>query len=467
MVEREEKVVSKEIVLLVATLSSFLVPFIGSSINVALPSIAKTFSISTLTLSWVALSYLLTTSMFLIPFGKLADIYGRRKIFLYGVSLYSFASLLATVSISASMLIFSRVLQGIGASMMFGTSVALISSVFPEKERGRALGITSIGTYLGLSLGPFIGGFLTQHLGWRSIFLVNVVIAVVIIPLVLWRLKGEWTGSSNEKFDIIGSIIYSIFILALMYGFSVVSSPIGFPLIILGLIFLVLFVWWESKVTDPVLDTRLFMSNRVFAFSSLATLINYSATFAVGFVLSLYLQYIKALSPQVAGIILTSQPLMMVIVSPNAGRLSDRIEPQIIASLGMFITTTALFMLFLLNLQSPIWYVILSTSTLGLGLGSFASPNTNAVMGSVEKRYYGVASATLGTMRVLGQTSSMAIATMILNIYNGKTKSIGKNPLLFINAMKTIFLIFAVLCFIGIFLSLARGKTKEFTNKTA
>jgi len=452
--------VNKKSTLLVATLTSFLTPFMGSSVNIALPSIGKEFLMDAVLLSWVATSCLLSSAIFLVPFGKLADIYGRKKIFLYGILIYAFSSFLSAISTSAIVLIFFRILQGIGSAMTFGIGVAILTSVFPAGERGKVLGINVAAVYLGLSLGPFFGGSLTQHFGWRSIFFVNAFLGFITIILVLWKLKGEWAEARGEKFDIIGSVMYSISLVAIMYGFSVLPSISGLWLALGGVFVLLLFVGWEMKIESPVLDVNLFKKNITFAFSNLAALINYSATFAVGFLLSLYLQYIKALSPQSAGLILTLQPVVMAFFSPFVGELSDKFNPGIIASAGMALTDISLLLFVFLNEKTPLEVIVINLILLGLGLALFSSPNTNAVMSSVERRFYGVASATLGTMRLTGQMLSMGIATLMLAIHTGRAQVTPQTYSLFLASVKATFITFTVLCFFGIFASLARGKVR-------
>ncbi|MGQ9625907.1 MAG: MFS transporter [Anaerolineae bacterium] len=443
--------------LLIATLGSFLTPFMGSSINIALPSIGKEFSMDAILLNWVATSYILAAAMFLVPFGKLADINGRKKIFIYGMLTYTLASFLCVISTSAIFFICFRILQGIGGAMIFGTAVAILTSVFPAGERGKALGINVASTYFGLSLGPVLGGFMTQHLGWRSIFFVNVPLGLIVIALIFWKLKGEWAEAEGEKFDFIGSAIYSFSLVAIMYGFSLLPAMSGAWLILAGALGILSFIRWEIGAESPVLNVNLFKNNKVFTFSNLAALINYSATFAVGFLLSLYLQYIKVLSPRDAGLILVSQPIVMAVLSPFAGRLSDRIEPRVIASAGMALTVLGLSLLTLLNENTALEFIMASLILLGFGFALFSSPNTNAVMSSVEKRFYGVASATLGTMRLTGQMFSMGIAMLIFAIYIGKVQITPEYYPNFLTSVKTAFIIFAALCFGGIFASLARG----------
>ncbi|MEM3383765.1 MAG: MFS transporter [Nitrososphaerales archaeon] len=451
---------NKRVGLLVTTLASFLAPFMISSINIALPLIGKEFATDAILLGWVTASYLLATAIFLLPLGRIADIYGRKRIFLYGISIYTISCLLLTVSPNIIALIFFRFLEGIGSAMILGTGVAILTSIFPFSERGKALGINVTAVYLGLSLGPFLGGFLTQNFGWRSIFLVNVPLGSIIIILSFWKLKGEWAEAKGEKFDFLGSIIYGITLIAIIYGLSLLPATLGAWLILFGVLGILVFVKREMKLRSPVLNINLFKNSRVFAFSSIAALINYSATFAVGFLLSLYLQYIKELTPQSTGLILVSQPVIQAIFSPFAGWLSDRIEPRIVASIGMALTTIGLSLLTFLNEKTTIEFITSGLILLGFGFALFSSPNTNAVMSSVEKKFYGVASAMLGTMRLIGQNLSIGIAMLIFAIYIGRVQITPEYYLLFLMSIKAAFIIFSFLCFIGIFASLIRGKVR-------
>jgi len=450
---------TKRVVLIIAVMSSFLTPFTSSSVNIALPSIGTQLSLNAVALSWVATAYLLAAAAFLVPFGRIADIHGRKMIFRWGIIIDAVASILCAVSNSGEWLIIFRALQGVGGAMIFGTGIAILTSVFPANERGRALGISTAAVYTGLSAGPLVGGLLTGHLGWRSIFILNALLGLVIIVVVFWKLKGEWAEAKGESFDYIGSIIYSLALVAVFYAFSVLPALWGIWLIIIGVIGLAAFIRWEMRQRYPVLNIGFFRNNTVFAFSNLAALINYSATFAVAFLLSLYLQYVKGFSPEHAGLILIAQPVVMVICSPIAGSLSDRVEPRLVSSIGMALTTAGLVMLIFLNNVTGLPFILASLIVLGLGFGFFSSPNVNAIMGSVERKFYGVASGTLGTMRLTGQAFSMGMALLLFALYIGRVQITPEYYPLFLKSMKIAFSISAALCFAGIFASIARGKT--------
>jgi len=452
--------VNKNVVLLITTMSSFLAPFMGSSVFIGLPSIGKEFSMDVVLLSWVSTAYLLAAAIFLVPFGKIADIYGRKKIFQYGIAIDIIASILLVFSFNEMELIALRVIQGIGAAMIFGTGVAILTSVFPPGERGKALGINVAGVYLGLSLGPVVGGFLTHYFGWRSIFASYLPLELIILALTLLKMNGEWADAKGEKLDIVGSSVYGFSLAAMMYGFSILPGIQGTQLILASVLGLAAFVKWEMKARFPVLDMNLFLKNMVLTLSMLAALINYSATFAVAFFMSLYLQNVKGFDPQTAGLILVAQPVVMAAFSPVAGKLSDKIEPRLVASAGMAFTTAGLLLLGFLNVGTPVEYIVASLIILGFGFALFSSPNTNAVMSSVEKRFYGVASATLGTMRLTGQMLSMGIATLIVAVYMGNVQITPEYYPLFMKSANAAFMVFAGFCFVGIFASLARGKVR-------
>ena len=450
----------RRVVLLVATIAYFIVPFMASTVNIALPSLGKELSLDAVTLGWIATAYLLSSAALLVPFGRIADIYGRRKIFTWGIGIFTLSSLLCGLANSATMLISCRVLQGIGGAMIAGTALAMLTTVYPANERGRVLGIIVAAAYVGLSLGPVLGGVLTEHLGWRSIFFVGALLGLLVLGVVLWKLKGEWTGAKGERFDFAGSVVYVLGLVALVYGFTLLPAMSGVWLIVGGAVGLTAFVRWEMKSKSPVLDISLFRNSRAFTFSNLAALINYSATYAVTFFLSLYLQYLKEFSPAHAGLILVAMPAVQAIFSPLTGRLSDRIEPRLIASAGMVLNTVGLVMFIFLTEETSLKLIIGNLILVGFGYALFVSPNTNAIMSSAPKTAYGVASATLATSRQVGIVLSMGIAMLMFALYMGRVEITPEYYLLFQQSMKTSFIIFAVLCFGGIFASLARGKVR-------
>jgi EmrB/QacA subfamily drug resistance transporter len=452
--------VNKRPALFITTLASFLTPFGISSVNIALPSIGKAFSIDAILLSWVTTAYLLTSAMFFVPFGKIADIYGRKRLFTCGILTFTLASVGCAMSNSAGMLICFRVLQGIGASAVYPIGAAILTSTFPVRELGRVLGINGTAVYLGFSSGPFLGGLLTQYFGWRSIFLVNVFVGSVLILLIFLKLKGEWREAEEEKFDLTGSVLYSLILFLIMYGFSQLSTLQGIGLVLAGFLITLLFIKWEMKMRNPVLEIQLFRKNRAFTFSNLAALIHSSASFAITFLLSLYLQYVRRLTPESAGLILIAQPIVQALCSPYSGKLSDRIEPRIVASIGMALTGVGIGLFTVLDEKTPLLVILGNLILLGFGYGFFSVPNSTSVMSSVESRFYGVASGTLSTMRITGTTFSMGIALLIFSIYLGKVQITPDTYPVFLRCIKLAFAFSTLLCFGGVFASLARGNIR-------
>jgi len=453
MIEAREK----RIILIVAALASFLVPYTGSSITVALPAMASQFHADAVTLGWITSAYIISAAVFIVPFGRYADIVGRKKIFLVGILIYTIASLACACAPDEGILIAARFIQGIGGAMLFATSLAIVTQVYGPGERGAALGITIATVYAGLSLGPFIGGILTDRFGWPAIFLINIPLGLLTIVLTLKEVHHEWADAAGEIFDRYGAILYGIMLFCLIYGMLLFPDPSGFAWIVAALVLGIAFFWWERRTPGPLLDLSVFSNNRTFVFSNIAAMINYGATFGVGVLLSLYLQYIQGFSAESAGFILVAQPVVQMVFSPIAGRLSDRIEPRIVSTAGMALTTLGLSFFIVLTPSTPLWVIIASLMVLGLGYGLFSSPNTNAIMSSVEKKHLSLASGMNATMRSLGQLLSMAIAMFCFAIFIGP---VSVTPAVYPQLMTSIviaFIIFTLLCIIGVAASFVRG----------
>lgn len=457
------------IALLTTTSASFLTPFISSATNIALPKIGLEFALDTVMLGWVQTSFLLTTGIFLVPFGKAADTLGRKRVFVTGLVVYTLASLFASIANSAVVLITFRIFQGIGGAMLAATSVAILSSVFPPRERGRVLGINVASVYTSIALGPFLGGILTEHFGWRSVFLVNVPVGLITLLLTL-RLRQEWRGSPGEKFDFLGSTLYGLSLAAIMWGTLSTSSygaglhsPPAYVLAI-GLSLMIGFAVWEMRIKNPVLDIRLFVQNRTFSLSNISALINYGATYALSFLLSLYLQVVKGMPPQLAGTVLVAQPVVQALLSPVAGWLSDKVSPGVVASVGIALNSLGLLILSTIDVNTEISSIILMLVLMGIGFALFSSPNTNAVMSSVGRERFGVASAILSTMRTLGQTFSIAVATLVLSLFIGSEVLSPSDLGGFITGMHSAFLIFAFMCAVGVVTSIYRELPRKPPN---
>jgi EmrB/QacA subfamily drug resistance transporter len=430
------------------------------ALNVALPTIGREFGANAVLLSWMVTAYVLAAAAFSVPFGRIADIVGIKKIIITGTIIYTLSSTVASFSNSSVMLIICRSIQGMSAAPILVNCPALITAVFSAVERGRALGINVTAVYLGFTAGPFLGGILTGYFGWRSIFFMNIPISLLVILLLLWKVKGEWCECKGEKVDYVGWIIYGLALMFFMYGFSLLPKFNGAILILIGIIGLGFFVRFENRVESPMFNVNIFKGNRTFVFSNLAALINYSAVFAAAFLLSLYLQYIKGLTPGQTGLIMIAQPLVQAIFSALAGRLSDKMEPHLVSSMGMALTCLGLLVCVFLSHNTSLWQIITALTLIGAGGAFFAPPNMNALMGSVAPKYYGVASAAMSTVISIGQMLSMGIAMVVTAIVSGGASITPEHYSGFVTSTRIGFTIFTILCFSGIFVSLFRGKLR-------
>jgi EmrB/QacA subfamily drug resistance transporter len=459
---------AKRIVLIVATFGSFMTPFDGSVVTLALPTIGKELGGDVILLGWVVTAYVLGLTICVIPFGRLADIRGRGRIYVLGVGLFTFASALCGLAPSLYALIATRIMQGIAAAMMAGNSIALLTGVFPPNERGKVLGINTGTVYVGLSVGPSLGGFLVEHLGWRSVFYVNVPIGIVVVLLALLKLQREDIDRKAERLDPAAIVAYGLALFMIVLGLTLSEGQVSMlsgSLLTSGFAVLAFFLLYQRRLESPLLDIRLF-TNTPFAFSTLTALLNYSSVFGVSFILSLYLQLVPGFSASQAGLIMLGQPVMMAAFSPVGGRLSDYFEPRIVSSIGMSIVAASIFSLSRLGAAGHWWDVAARLMILGLGHAFFSSPNTNAAMSSVGRKQYGIAAAILSTFRFTGQAVSLAIATSVLSAHLGgvalSARSDARVPAeAFMAGMKSALTILAAICAMGVFTSLIRGRIRE------
>lgn len=443
-----------------AGVASFAVPFMASAINVALPSIGTEFSLSAVAQGWIVTAYILATAVGLLPAGRIADMVGKKEIFVLGMAVFALGSMVSALSTSYAVLLASRIVAGIGSAMSFATGTAILMSVASLQERGRVLGWNVAAVYIGLSLGPTLGGIIIHELGWEWVFGIGALAGLLTVVLAAWALKRESADSRGESLDVTGAMFWCVALIGLLYGLTRLPMPLGIALVGLGSFCLAAFVWWEYRSKSPLLDVSAFSQNPAFIFSNLAALINYSSTMAVVFLLNLYLQYQRGLTVRQAGLILVIQPIVMTIVSPISGRLSDRIAPGKLASTGMALTVVVLVAFSFLGRDTSLWLLGAGLAVLGLCFGLFSSPNMNAVMSSVGKKHYGVASSTLATMRVVGQALSMGITTLIMALYLGSAKITPDNLPAFMRSMRVAFAVSAILCVAGTFASMSRGRAK-------
>ena len=447
----------KRSTLLAAVISSFLSPYLSSAVNVALPAIQEDLSTTAVQLSWIAAAFVLLNAMLALPLGKASDIWGRKRVLAGGIALITVCSAICCLVEDPRTLIALRALQGAASGAVAVTSMAIVTSVFPPEERGAAFGLVVAAVYTGLSAGPFVGGVLTGYFGWRSVFLSVSLLGAAAFLWIVTGLRGEWADAAGQKLDVTGCLLYACGLFGITFGASNLPGIRGAALLAGGVGVIALFVRREYRVDHPLLDMRLFLENRVFAFSSLAALIHYAAVFAVTMLMSLYLQFVMGLRPQTAGLVLLAQPVVQALFSPAAGRLSDRMDAGRVASAGMAVTAIGLGMLLLTGAGTSIVYVVCALLILGFGYAIFSSPNSNAIMGSVSRRHYGVASSVVTTMRAVGMSMSMAVATVTISFFIGEAAIDQSNISSLLQTMRVCFGVSIVLCCLGIVASLARG----------
>ena len=458
MMKKQQQIKILWPILLTTMFASFMNPYMLAAVNISLPQIQYQFVCSAKTLSWVSNSFLLANAIVLLPLSRAADIWGRVRFFKIGLYVFALFSLLSGLSNSAVMLLSMRAFQGVGAALMHVTGVAIITECYPPNKRGYALGLNIGAVYAGLSMGPFLGGIITQIGGWSLVFLSVVPLAVITIILSHVNLRNVNIAKNHGAFDLKGSFLYAVSIFLFIYGGGRIDEMQGVVLFVAGLLMFLLFYLFEKRTQNPILNIKLLTSNRKFTFSNLAAFIHYSSIFGVSFILSLYLQFAKGLSPAQTGTILLAQPLVMVFTAPFTGRLSDKINPAYLASAGLMVTFVVLAVMSFLTLQTSVVYVVVLLAFLGLGFGLFTSPNTNSVMSAVDKKQYGIASGINATMRVFGQTISMMMVTVFITMLMGNESISTANIGLYLKSAKLYFMVFSVLSLLGIWFSIQRDK---------
>lgn len=444
--------------LTIAMVTSFLGPFLASSVNIALPVIESDLGLNSVQLSWIINAFLLSSAILLLPAGKLADMFGQVQTFRCGIVFITLATFLCGTSTSWGVLLIFRCIQGIGASMTMTTGASMLVSLFPSEQRGRILGMNVAAVYLGLSSGPLIGGILTQHMGWRSIFFISSALGLFAMFLAFYVLKANRNHQEYKRIDLTGSGLYALMLFALVFGATRLPEFSGWMWLIASLGCFLVFIRHQSRQSHPMVDIQLYRSNRLFAFSNISALINYSGTYAVVLFLSLYLQKVKLMSPQEAGFLLIAQPLVQALFSPFTGYLSDKIPARILSTIGMFLNGSGLLVMSTFHQQTSSGVITMVLIVMGLGFALFSSPNMNSIMGSVGKHQLGVASGTAATMRIVGQIISMTIASFLFSLEFKQTPIAEVDTILFIATISKGFVALGILCYVGIYFSYSRGK---------
>lgn len=443
--------------LIVVLLTSFMTTFTGNALNLSIPAIEMEFGASAKMVGWVMTLYTLVCAVMAVPFGKIADSIDRKKVFCIGLLVFALGSFTSISAWNISSLLVFRGIQGIGASMIFATNMAILVGAFDPSQRGKVLGISTCATYFGLSTGPVIGGILNQQFGWRSILIVSGIIGIISLYLAVTKISREQQKAQFGGLDKKGTFLYCIGLTGLMYGISTFGDGvISYIITAAGMLLLIAFVKTEIGCVDPIIKMSMFKGNKAFLFSNLAALLNYGATFAITYLLSMYLQMAKGLPSQEAGLILITAPLVQAVLSPMAGKLSDHHSPFKLSSAGMAVCAVSLLAFVFLKEDTNIGVIIAILVVVGIGFALFSSPNTNAIMSAVSREDYSVASSIVATMRSIGHTISMAIVTLVVGFNMGNE---GMNQVsidVMMVTLRTCFIIFCIISVAGIYISLKR-----------
>jgi len=414
-----EKSAVAKFALIIVCLGSIIGPIGMASVNIAIPDLAADLQANAKMVSWLPTLFILSSVIFMLPASKLADNYGRKRIYAYGLALNAFSSFMCGLGTSIEWVLFWRFVQGAAAAMIFGTGVAIITSVTPPHKRGAALGIAAACVYVGLTVAPAVGGWLTEVWGWRSVFLFQVPIVIALLLLIKMRLSGEWKNAEKTQYDWWGTAIFAVFSSSLVYGLSILPNILGLVMLGLSTISLTFFIVHQSRSRRPLIRVQMFRESRVFSMSLATSLLMYASNFPLVFLMSLYLQYVKDLSPSHAGQVILVQALSMAIMAPLSGKLADRFEPRLVATLGCVIVAGGLYVLSLMNTETSITYIACSLLLIGFGFGLFSTPNNNAIMGGVQVHEVGVASASMSLARTIGNLFGMSLVNLMVHYYLG------------------------------------------------
>jgi EmrB/QacA subfamily drug resistance transporter len=451
------------IVIAVSFITSFFAVFLSNGIIIGVPAIAQEFAMNNVIQNWVPTIFFLVVAVFTVPAGQISGKFGVKKTLLAGVILYLLASIGACLSFSTETFLIFRILQGAGVAFLNVSAMAMVVQAVKPQNRGKALGFTVTGVYLATSLSPVICGFLVQNLGWRSMFYFVIPFLVLCIILMVLKIDGEWKTYEKDKIDKIGSILYGIGILAFIYGFTTLTTTNGLLITVVGVILLIIFAAYELRQKSPVFNMHLF-KNKKFTSSNIAALCSYIAVMVITTILNYHFQYVRGWNAQMSGMILIITPIIMAIMAPNAGKLSDKIHPQKLAAIGMGIATIAMVILTFLTKDTPLYLVVLAMILQGFGMGLFSSPNMNAIMSSVPPKEAPTASASQATMRTIGQTMSLGLLTLVFAWVMGTLELAPQYASMIVQASQTICLICTIACVLAVFASLVGIRSSDKFN---
>lgn len=446
-------------------IGTFMSTLDASIVNVSLPTIMNALHTNLAVVQWVVSIYLLVVTGLLLSLGRLADLVGRKPIYIAGFVVFTLGSVLCGLSRHACLLIAFRGLQAVGAAMIMANGPAIITHVFPGTERGKAMGMIGMVVATGLMVGPALGGMLIASSGWPLIFFINLPIGIFGIWTAQTILRREERKRERQDFDIPGAILLLVSLLSLTLALSqgpgtgwksplIIGLFAGFAVSGIG------FVMRERAFPHPVIDLGLFR-NRLFAAASVSAFINYVANFAVMFLMPFYLTAVLRYAPERMGLTLTAVPITVAIVAPLSGALSDKIGSRILGSIGLGIASIGLLLIGGLGASPAHLHVICALAVVGFGTAVFQSPNSSAIMGCVPPTMLGVASGTLATMRNLGMITGVALTSAVYSSRLNSYSLTFSTRMATVHAFRDAFIIAAAICALGILTSAARGPEQQ------
>ncbi|MFW5500491.1 MULTISPECIES: MFS transporter [unclassified Maridesulfovibrio] len=444
----------KKAVIFTVAVTQFTMPFMFSAVGITLPVMGREFGASGLDLSLVESVYIGSVAAFLLPFGRLADMHGRQPMFRLGVLLFAIFTLLVGFAQNIETVIGLRMIQGMVGGMGIATNMALLTNSVPKEERGKAMGMAVAAVYVGLSAGPYMGGLVTSHMGWRWIYYLSMIPLGISYYVAHRNLNGKFRPS-DEKFDYSGSFVVALSVAAIVFGgTSLGAGWFGPAALIAGLLGVALFIYMQNKAESPLVELTLFKERRDFSDAALVQFINYAGTFGIVFLFSLYMQSVKGFSPHDAGLVLVIQPIVQAVLSPLCGRLADKFSPRVLALLGMLACTAGTIMGAMVTADTSLPYLYTMFVVLGIGFALFSSPNMIILMSSVPPSRYGFASAISGGLRTIGMVFSMVIIAIFLSTIMGKAPVSPESAAEYLTVMRFSLSSLSVLCGIAVLISI-------------
>ena len=452
-------------VVIAVAIAQFLLPFMVTGVAPLLPVIGKEFNASALELSLVVVSYTLSLSIMHLIAGRIGDMFGRKRIFLTGLGIFSFGVAAIPFSPSIEIFLLLRFVQATGTGMMNTCALAILVAVAPPAMRGRVLGIAATGMFIGLSIGPSVAGFVSTLFTWHIMFLILIPVCIFAWLVMFYSVKEEWYDSPNDPFDWVGTLFFTLGISAFTIGsIWLLQETWAIALTLVGVLLICAFIFIERRVCHPLLDVDFLIHNKSFAIGALSAFLNYAATFGMIFYISLYLQMVHEFSVMKAGLFLSIQPITQILIAATAGRFGDRFGAARVSTIGMIICTVNLWVLANFDADTSIFTIAIVQIAIGIGISAFTIPNTSDIMGSVDSAHLGQASGLVGTVRTMGMLVCMMIISLSMNSYLGAEQLSPSNAHKFLSAMQMNFHVFAILNMIGVGVSCLRLDFRKKRN---